>query len=53
MLATSIAFDFTFGLLVTFIGIGLIANALIAYSGAQAAAERQENDRLRDEGYLE
>ncbi len=49
----SIAFDFSFGLLVTFLGIGLIANALIAYSAAQAAAERQENNRLRDEGYLE
>ncbi len=53
MLATSVAFDFTFGLLVTFVGIGVLVNALLGYIGAQVAAERQENNSLRDEGYLE
>lgn len=53
LLATSVAFNFTFGLLVTFVGIGVLVNALIGYIGAQAAAERQENNRMRDEGYLE
>jgi len=53
MALANIAFDFTFGLLVTFLGIGLLVNALIAYIGVQIAAERQENTRFRDEGYGE
>lgn len=53
MVLASVAFDFTLGLLITFGGIGVLVGALIAYSGAQAAAERQENNRLRDEGFLE
>jgi len=53
MLLASVAFDFTLGLLVTFVGIGVLVNALIGYIGAQAAAERQENNQLRNEGHLE
>ena len=37
--ATSTAFQFTFGLLVTFLGIGVIANVLIAYAVIQVLGE--------------
>ena len=39
----STAFQFTFGLLVTFIGIGIIANVLIVYAIAQVLGERSQN----------
>jgi hypothetical protein len=48
MLALS-AFDSTFGLLVTFLGIGLLVNALIVYIVALVFGERAEN-RRRAEG---
>jgi hypothetical protein len=38
-------FDATFGLLVTFLGIGIVANALIVYIVALALGERAENRR--------
>ncbi len=41
------AFTFTFGLLVTFLGIGLIANVLIAYAVIQVLGERQQNEEHR------
>lgn len=41
--ATSTAFHFTFGLLVTFLGIGVIANVLIAYAVIQVLGEKQQN----------
>jgi hypothetical protein len=44
MLALS-DFDATFGLLVTFGGIGIVANVLIVYIVAQALGEREENRR--------
>ena len=44
MLALS-SFDATFGLLVTFGGIGLVVNALIVYIVALALGERAENRR--------
>jgi len=44
MLALS-AFEATFGLLVTFGGIGLIVNALIVYILALGLGERAENRR--------
>ena len=47
MLALS-AFDSTFGLLVTFGGIGIIVNALLVYIVAQALGERAENARSRE-----
>lgn len=44
MLALS-SFDATFGLLVTFGGIGIVVNALIVYIVALALGERSENRR--------
>ena len=44
MIALS-SFDATFGLLVTFLGIGLLVNALIVYIVAIALGERAENRR--------
>jgi hypothetical protein len=44
MLALS-SFDATFGLLVTFLGIGLVVNALIVYIVAVVLGERAENRR--------
>jgi len=43
------AFEADFGLLVTFLGIGLLVNALIVYIVAIALGERAEN-RRRAEG---
>ena len=48
MLALS-SFDATFGLLVTFLGIGIVVNALIVYIIAVVLGERAEN-RHRAEG---
>jgi hypothetical protein len=50
VLATSTAFQFTFGLLVTFVGIGVIANVLIVYAIVQVLGERSENQRGRNGG---
>jgi hypothetical protein len=47
ILATSTAFQFTFGLLVTFLGIGVIANVLIAYAVIQVLGEKQQNEEHR------
>lgn len=47
ILATSTAFHFTFGLLVTFLGIGVIANVLIVYAVVQVLGERHQNDEHR------
>jgi len=37
------AFGQTLALLITFLGIGLVANVLIAYAVLQALAERRQN----------
>jgi hypothetical protein len=42
------SFDSTFGLLVTFGGIGLVANALIVYIVAQVIGERAANRRAAE-----
>jgi len=42
------AFTFTFGLLVTFLGIGLIANVLIGYAVVQVLGEKRQNEEHRD-----
>jgi hypothetical protein len=46
------SFGTTLALLITFLGIGVIANVLIAYAVAQVLAERKENQerqqKLRD-----
>ena len=47
MLALS-SFDATFGLLVTFLGIGLVVNALVVYIVVLALGERSENRRRSD-----
>jgi hypothetical protein len=43
LLASSAAFSKTFGLLVTFIGIGLIVNVVLAYIAVQIMGERRQN----------
>ncbi|HET6448569.1 MAG TPA: hypothetical protein VFG31_05615 [Conexibacter sp.] len=48
-LAASPAFTFTFSLLVTFLGIGVIANVLIAYAVVQVLGERQQNEEHRSQ----
>jgi Flp pilus assembly protein TadB len=47
ILLASTAFSFTFGLLVTFLGIGVIANVLIVYAVIQVLGERQQNEEHR------
>ena len=46
VIALSPAWSYSIGLIVTFGGIGLVVNALVAYIGIQVAAEREENRRL-------
>ncbi|MCX6390790.1 MAG: hypothetical protein WCL20_01555 [Actinomycetes bacterium] len=48
-LASSLGFDFTVGLLVTFLGIGVLVNILIVYIAVQISAERQENRFIEQE----
>lgn len=47
ILATSPAFTKTFGLLIVFIGIGVIVNAIVAFIAVQVHGERQQNRRDR------
>ena len=44
----SVATDFTVALLITFLGIGVVANVLIGYAVAQVAGERAQNAELRN-----
>ena len=37
------AFDATFGLLVTFLGLGVVVNIVIVYAAIVAMGERDEN----------
>jgi hypothetical protein len=46
-LALSEAFTKTLGLIITFGGIGLIANGLIIYIFVQVRGERQQNEEYR------
>ena len=43
MIVPADALGFTLALLATFLGIGVIANALIVYVVAQVLAERKQN----------
>jgi hypothetical protein len=43
MLVSADALGFTLALLATFLGIGVVANALIVYVVAQVLAERKQN----------
>jgi hypothetical protein len=45
------SFGQTLALLITFIGIGIVANVLIIYAVAQVLAERREN-QARQQAYL-
>jgi heme/copper-type cytochrome/quinol oxidase subunit 2 len=49
MLAFSKAFNETFGLVATFIGIGVIVNVLIVYIVIQVRGEHQSNEEQRAE----
>ena len=46
LLAASEAFVKTFGLLVTFIGIGVIVNVIVIYIAIQIRGERRQNQEL-------
>jgi hypothetical protein len=46
LLAASEAFSKTFGLIVTFGGIGVIVNILLAYIAVQIRGERRQNEEL-------
>lgn len=46
--ALSTAASFTICLLITFLGIGVVANILIAYAAAGVAGERSQNAELRN-----
>lgn len=46
--AMSTAASYTIALLITFLGIGVVANVLIAYAVAQVAGERAQNAELRN-----
>ncbi len=46
------SFGTTLALLITFLGIGLIANALIVYIVGQVMAERKQNQQ-RQQSYIE
>jgi hypothetical protein len=47
LIAGSEAFSKTFGLLVTFLGIGLIVNVIVIYIAIQIRGERRQNEELR------
>ena len=49
MLAFSEAVDKTFGLVVVFGGIGVVANVLIVYILLQVRGEHQQNEQYRAE----
>ncbi len=49
MLAVSKAFSETFGLLVTFGGIGVIVNVILVYIAIQIRGEHQANEEYRAE----
>jgi hypothetical protein len=43
LLASSAAFSKTFGLAVTFLGIGVIVNVFVVYIAVQIRGERRQN----------
>ena len=43
LIASSAAFSKSFGLIVTFIGIGLIVNVMVVYIAVQIRGERRQN----------
>jgi ABC-type transporter Mla subunit MlaD len=49
VLAFSKAFTETFGLLVTFVGIGIVVTLIVVYIAVQLHGEHQENEEYRME----
>ncbi|MGH2851544.1 MAG: hypothetical protein ACRDLP_13105 [Solirubrobacteraceae bacterium] len=49
MIAVSKAFSETFGLIVTFGGIGVIVNVILVYIALQVRGEHQQNEKYRAE----
>jgi hypothetical protein len=49
VILASQASSFTIGLLITFLGIGVIVNGLVVYIAAQVLGERTENRRAHDQ----
>ena len=49
MLAVSRAFVSTFGLIVTFGGIGVIVNVIVVYIAIQVRGEHLQNEEYREE----
>ena len=47
MLAVSKAFSNTFGLIVTFGGIGVVVNVIVVYIVIQVRGEHQQNEEYR------
>ena len=47
MLAVSKAFSNTFGLIVTFGGIGVVVNVIVVYIAIQVRGEHQQNEEYR------
>jgi hypothetical protein len=47
-LAASAAFSKTFGLIVTFGGIGVIVNAIVVYIAIQVRGERRQNQEYME-----
>jgi hypothetical protein len=50
LLAASEAFVKTFGLVVTFGGIGVLVNVLLIYAAIQVRGERRQNEELSNSG---
>jgi len=46
ILAVSEAFSKTFGLIVTFVGIGIVVTVLLIYIAVQVRGEHQQNEEL-------
>ena len=46
LLAVSAAFEKTFGLIVTFGGIGVVVNVIVVYIAIQIRGERRQNQEL-------
>jgi acid phosphatase family membrane protein YuiD len=46
LIAASQAFSMTFGLAVTFLGIGVIVNIIIVYIAIQVRGEHRQNEEL-------
>ena len=46
LIAADQAFSKTFGLVVTFVGVGLVVNVIIIYIAIQIRGERRQNEEL-------